>query len=85
MGDLPGGSFSSRALDLSDDGFFVVGASVIDDAGREEGFRWSAGSGLVALGDLPGGARVSRASAISGDGHVVVGTSQSDSGKEGFR
>ena len=85
LGDLPGGAFSSRTLGLGADGHFVVGASIVDEDGREEGFRWDAEEGLVALGDLPGGARVSRATAISGDGRVVVGTSQSASGKEGFR
>ncbi len=84
LGDLPGGRFDSRATSVSADGRVIVGASVIDDAGREAAFRWSSETGMVSIGDLDGGARLSRALAVSPDGSSIAGTSHSRAGKEAF-
>ena len=69
LGDLPGGSYFSRATDVSADGLTVVGFS--ETADGSQAFRWTAGEGLVGLGN-PGD--LSYAWAISGDGSVAVGS-----------
>ncbi len=51
LGDLPGGTFNSLALGVSNDGTAVAGSSDVDGNGA---FRWTEGTGMVALGDLPG-------------------------------
>ena len=97
LGDLPGGSFGSRAWGVSADGSVVVGRSRSASGG--EAFRWTDlnGNGLVdpnekldyhpefGLGDLPGGGFESWAFGVSADGSVVVGHSFSASGYEAFR
>jgi len=75
LGDLPGGAFESRAMEVSDDGTIVVGWSASGNG--HEAFRWSASEGMMPLGDLPGGGFFSEARAVSGDGLVVVGYSDS--------
>jgi probable HAF family extracellular repeat protein len=50
LGDLPGGTFESRAYGVSADGNTVVGYS---DSGSAEAFRWTAASGIHGLGFLP--------------------------------
>src|SRR4051812_21909598 len=47
LGDLPGGSFDSRAFGISSDGRVVVGHS---DAGGLQAFRWTAETGMTPLG-----------------------------------
>src|SRR5688572_13401343 len=83
LGDLPGGTFSSRALAVSSDGSTVVGDS--NSASGVEAFRWTAAGGMVGLGDLPGDTFSSGARGVSSDGSVVVGGSRSASGNEAFR
>jgi probable HAF family extracellular repeat protein len=73
LGDLPGGSFSSRALDVSADGTVVVGVS--SSAPGAQAFRWTQGGGMIGLGDLPGTDFYSSANSVSDDGSVVVGLS----------
>jgi probable HAF family extracellular repeat protein len=72
LGDLPGGSFSSSASGVSDDGRFVTGES--SSVSGSEAFRWERDVGMTALGDLEGGAFASEGRAISADGSVVVGS-----------
>ena len=83
LGDLPGGSFSSAAYDISADGKVIVGSAASTNG--TEAFRWTAATGMVGLGDLSGGTFSSFASAVSADGSVVVGHSRSSSGNEAFR
>ncbi|HUG91935.1 MAG TPA: hypothetical protein VML55_13940, partial [Planctomycetaceae bacterium] len=82
LGDLPGGSFSSRAEGVSADGSVLVGYGTTTDS--REAFRWSTDSGMVGLGFLPGGA-FSWATAVSADGAVVSGFSGNGTGDEAFR
>jgi len=82
LSDLPGGNFSSRALDVSADGNVVVGVG--HSASGYEAFRWTQDGGMVGLGDLPGGSFHSNAYAVSADGSVVVGFGDTDSGREPF-
>src|SRR5262245_31157019 len=75
LGILPG-TLSSSANDVSDDDSVVVGTaptSVSRTGGSAEGFRWTAGGGMVALGHLPGGIK-SNPAAVSSDGSVIVGS-----------
>lgn len=83
LGDLPGGEFSSFALDVSADGSVVVGRGTKDFG--TEAFRWTPGSGMVALGDLPDGGLESVAFGVSNDGSIVVGRGSSILGDEAFR
>ena len=87
VGDLPGGRFSSRALDVSADGRFVVGDSeetstVVRDPQRSSPFRWTRG-GSPAIVRLespsfmftePALSAFASATAISDTGEVTVGT-----------
>jgi hypothetical protein len=50
----------------------------------ERAFRWSAGSGLVALPDLTGGELLSAAFGASGDGSLVVGLAVTGAGTQAF-
>jgi probable HAF family extracellular repeat protein len=73
LGDLPGGSYWSRAFAISADSAVIVGEST-SNAGPKA-FRWTAESCMVSLGDLAGGALGSRARDVSGDGSIIVGHS----------
>ncbi|ANH78596.1 autotransporter domain-containing protein [Candidatus Chlamydia sanziniae] len=70
--DIPGGSKSSFASDVSADGFIIIGTyqktALVNSA-----VKWEA-SKAIALGTLGGAG--STATAISADGKVIVGTSQ---------
>jgi probable HAF family extracellular repeat protein len=84
LGDLPGGSFSSKAYAITADGNVIVGGA--NSSSGFEAFRWTSATGLVGLGDLPGGTFSSTAYAVSADGNVVVGYGRPDSGiDEAFR
>jgi probable HAF family extracellular repeat protein len=94
LGDLSGGSFSSRAIGISADGSVVVGTGT--SASGDEAFRWedtgtcaldNTGDDprMAGLGDLPGSIFRSTAGGVSADGSVVVGDSYSASGPEAFR
>jgi probable HAF family extracellular repeat protein len=65
VGDLPGGSFMSRANGISADGTTVVGAS--RSAAGLEAFRWTVDEGMTGLGFLPGGEYRSEALDVAGD------------------
>jgi probable HAF family extracellular repeat protein len=67
LGDLSGGSFSSLALDVSNDGSAVVGYGTT--ASGQQAFRWTQSTGMVALGSFTS----SSASKISADGSTIVG------------
>lgn len=85
LGDLPGGKYFSRAEGASADGSVIVGysnAGEIVDGGEghtlkwvfDQAFRWTAGTGMVALGSSHQGPEPeSRANDVSADGQVVVG------------
>jgi probable HAF family extracellular repeat protein len=75
MGDLPGGSFYSRANGVSADGSVIVGEGTTEFG--TQAYRWTTADGMVALGNQPGGDFFSSASAVSSDGLVVVGRSWS--------
>ena len=83
LGDLTGGTFNSRAFDVSADGSVVVGGG--NATSGYEAFRWTSGGGMVGLGDLPGGDFQSYAKGVSADGSVVVGLGSSALGYEAFR
>jgi len=81
LGDLDGGSFFSRAADVSDDGSIVVGLAITDLGG--EGFIWDEANGMRNLqqvletdfgleGSLQGWTLRS-ANAISADGLTITG------------
>lgn len=80
VGDLPGGSASSTALDVSADGTVVVGES--ESASGTEAFRWSVGGGISGLGFLSGSDPYSTANGVSANGNVVAGTSNGSDGVE---
>jgi probable HAF family extracellular repeat protein len=67
LGDLSGGSFSSLALDVSNDGSVVVGYGTT--ASGQQAFRWTQSTGMVALGSFT----ASSASKVSADGATIVG------------
>jgi probable HAF family extracellular repeat protein len=74
LGRLPT-SLDAVALDVSDDGSVVVGAS------GWRAFRWTPGTGMVDMGQIPGESGLHEASGVSADGSVIVGTS----GRKAFR
>ena len=87
LGDLPGGSFHSVALDISDDGTIIVGA------GRttlgDEAFIWDAEHGMrnlrevlvdeysLSLNDW----MLTSAEGISANGRIIVGTGINPAGR----
>ena len=82
LGDLPDGTFTSRAEGVSGDGSVVVGQG--SSTSGFEAIRWTGETGMVGLGDLSGGSFSSAANGASGDGSVVVGGGNSTSGFEAF-
>ena len=73
LGDLLGGTFSSRAFDVSADGSIVVGWGAVGPPGDPdpsnsdfEGFRWTPSAGMENLG-------LTWPVATSADGSVLVG------------
>ena len=83
LGDLIGGSFSSRAYAISFDGQVVVGEG--QSGNGTEAFRWTPAGGMVGLGDFKGGGFFSRAFGCSEDGSVVVGQGHVKNGGMAFR
>jgi len=79
LGDLPGGSDFTRAIDINNSGQ-VVGYS--SAATGERGFLWQNGT-MTNLGDLPGGINHRVATGINYAGQVV-GTSGAATGNRGF-
>lgn len=72
LGDLPGGTFSSGANGVSDDGAVIVGGGV--GTTGPEGFRWTSSGGIEPLGRLlPGTSFSGEATAISPDGLFIAG------------
>lgn len=82
LGDLLGGSFSSRANAVSADGSVIVGAS--NSSGGSEAFRWTQSGGMVGLGNMVAGG-ISVAQGVSADGTVVVGGGDAAAGPRAFR
>ena len=71
LGDLPGGTASSFAHEVSGDGTTVVGMS--DDGTGPMAYRWTAATGMVALGGPAPTPRPINATGVSFDGSVIVG------------
>lgn len=80
LGDLPGGTFSSAALGVSDDGLVVVGYGS-NSSSDDEAFIWDEVNGMRSLQDVLvndygldlTGWTLERATDISADGRTLVG------------
>jgi uncharacterized membrane protein len=83
LGDLTGGTFSSRAYATNSNGAIIVGRG--QSANGVEAFRWTSTGGLEALGDLAGGAFSSVALGISSQGSAIVGYGTTAAGTQAFR
>lgn len=93
LGDLPGGSFNSKAFAASADGSVVVGTS-IGQTGGVEPFYWTAAGGMrplrtvleedFGLGPALAGWTLTSASGISADGRAMVGGGFGPNGEEGW-
>jgi uncharacterized membrane protein len=90
LGDLPGGEFHSRAIDVSSDGRVIIGFG--HSAKGKESFVWDADSNamrslfdaLVADGlDLSEWSEL-KANAISDDGSTIVGSGTHNGKREAF-
>ena len=88
LGDLPGGSFSSRALGASADGSVVVGSGT--SVNGTEAFLWTASNNMRSLSniltddfglDLTGWI-LEEATGISDDGLTIVGFGTNPDGNE---
>jgi probable HAF family extracellular repeat protein len=71
LGHLSGGGDISEARGASSTGSVIVGVS--DATAGLRAFRWSSGSGIVALPDVPGALVDAAANDVSDDGNVIVG------------
>lgn len=78
LGDLPGGTSSSSAYGISNNGSYVVGGS--NSFNGSEAFFWSEATGMQALGDLQGGRFTSSAWGVTDDGRYIVGSGHSSNG-----
>jgi uncharacterized membrane protein len=72
LGDLPGGTYSSSAQDVSGDGSVVVGSSLVGSNSITDvrAFRWTRETGMVSLEES---GVATTAVAISDDGSTIVG------------
>ncbi|MCA9138916.1 MAG: hypothetical protein KDB00_19225 [Planctomycetales bacterium] len=89
LGDLAGGTFSSRATAITPDGNYVIGYSSVSSRG-DHAFRWAATTGMVDLGEIPGFGSLGqniKARAVSADGSIIVGESSAGTipGTQAFR
>jgi uncharacterized membrane protein len=86
LGELPGASYYSDALDVARGGSVVVGNSLshLGPPGEAEAFRWTPATGIVGLGyPVPG---YTVATGVSADGTVIVGfESRGSLGWQAFR
>lgn len=89
LGQLPGAGSAafSEAYDVSADGSVIIGLADTNGAFGLPmvGFRWTSGTGMLALNDLPGGQVNAQASAISADGQVTVGFGTGSGGVRAVR
>ena len=85
LGDLPGGGYSSTAVDVSGDGSVVTGFG-LGPFGMQA-FRWTAVDGMIDIGNLPRPNEFTNSPAIgiSKDGSTIVGFSYSIPGTQAFR
>jgi probable HAF family extracellular repeat protein len=82
LGDLPGGGFESVANGINADGSIVVGFSRVGPSYSDRrAFRWSLGTGMIALDNLQGSTR-SEARAVNADGSVIAGMAETSDGTE---
>lgn len=88
IGDLPGGTFYSRAFGVTKNGGTVVGRGrPVDESPypgvySSHGYSWDSTSGFTDLGDLPGGNDQSEAYGVDADGNVIVGLSVTSKGAQ---
>ncbi|MBE7458662.1 MAG: hypothetical protein KJ057_16875 [Phycisphaerae bacterium] len=85
MGDLPGGSFSSKAWGADWEGAVIVGSASSERSRNIEAFIWTSQDGMVGLGGLDPNHIYSLASGISSDGTIVVGKTRSPETQVAFR
>lgn len=78
IGDLPGGTYGSQSLGVSDDGSTVVGSSIASLG--QEAFIWDEEGGIRSLGEIPGGKHKGGAFDASADGSIVIGWGNTVSG-----
>lgn len=78
LGDLPGGTFHSRAFAVADDGSVVVEGISVAGTFDLNSFRWTDDAGMLDVG-FGRGAGWLPAQAVSADGSVVVGGDDSGS------
>lgn len=87
LGDLDGGSVSSKAWAVARDNGAIVGEA--QSAQGMQAFLWTSAGGMRGLGDLSGGAYGSSARALAkpegGALQAVVGVGTSAQGREAFR
>ena len=69
LGDLPGGTFSSRPFGVSGNGAVIVGVS--DGGSGLEPFRWTVSGGIQNFSAVVGASAVGRAASF--DGSVIAG------------
>jgi probable HAF family extracellular repeat protein len=78
LGDLSGGSFSSTAFGVSDDGSTVVGYGTTSSG--QQAIRWTKSTGMVSLGNTSGSTfKGNQAWGISADGSTIIGYGGLDS------
>ena len=77
LGDLPGGTFNSRAYAVTNSG--VVGGAGTS-ANGQEAYRWTSATGMQALGDFSTGNFSSAIHAINGDGSHMGGFGTTNTG-----
>lgn len=83
LNDLPGGSFFSYALGVSDGGNVVTGVG--NSPSGEEAFRWTKEGGMVGLGNTLVGGFMVQAKRVSRDGLVTGGYGNGASGIRAVR
>jgi probable HAF family extracellular repeat protein len=75
----------SEAEAVSADGSVVVGSSQARPDESNDGFRWTAETGMISIGVLPSELLNAFATDVSDDGNVIVGFSQLADGPQAFR
>ncbi|MBS0172773.1 MAG: putative Ig domain-containing protein [Nitrospira sp.] len=75
IGDLPGGTFSSRPFGVSGNGAVIVGVS--DGGSGLEPFRWTVSGGIQNFSAVVGASAIGRAASV--DGSVIAGDTDAGS------
>ena len=72
LGDLPGGTFFSEALGISNGGTVAAGGSTNGNGTRHDGFRWTPGGGMVGL-NTNNSSIGTEMNDVTPDGSIIVG------------